>query len=229
MNDSQPPASGLAGQRIVVIGASSGIGLALSRQAAAAGAHVVMSSRSPSRLAAAAETVVAAPAGTVTMEPADSLDEDAVEQLFSRVGEFDHLVVTAVADETKLMGRLVDQTTQTARRGMEKFWTSYFTSRAAARRIRPSGSITLTASAAIFNPPRDGGASVMNAASGAVAVLGRSLAAELAPVRVNVIAPGVVNSGVWDDAGRQSLLTGGAACLLGTSAAQRSWPLPTCP
>jgi NAD(P)-dependent dehydrogenase (short-subunit alcohol dehydrogenase family) len=55
----------------------------------------------------------------------------------------------------------------------------------------------------------------MNAASGAVAVLGRSLAAELAPVRVNVIAPGVVNSGVWDDAGRQSLLDWGRSLPVG--------------
>ncbi len=209
-----PTSPDLAGQRIVVIGASSGIGLALSRQAAAAGAQVVMSSRNPTRLAAAAQTVTG-PDGPVTVEPADSLDETAVEALFARIGAFDHLVVTAVADETQLMGRLVEQSSDTARRSMEKFWSSYYTARAGARRIRSDGSMTLTASTAIFNPPRGGGASVMNAASGAVAVLGRSLAAELAPVRVNVVAPGVVNSGVWDDTARQGLLEWGRTLPVG--------------
>ena len=71
--------------------------------------------------------------------------------------------------------------------------------------MRGSGSITLTSSMAIFSPPRRGGASVMNAASGAVAVLGRSLAAELAPIRVNVLCPGVVNTGVWDETERTRL------------------------
>ncbi len=45
----------------------------------------------------------------------------------------------------------------------------------------------------------------MNAASAAVASLGRALAVELAPVRVNVVAPGVVDTGVWDDADRERL------------------------
>ena len=199
------------GRTVVVMGASSGIGLALSRQAAAAGAHVVMVSRNLQRLTAAAETVD----GQVTVDAADSLDETATEELFARAGAFDHLAVTAVADETKLMGRLVDQTSETAHRGMEKFWTSYNTARAAARRIRPTGSITLTSSTAIFNPPRDGGAAVMNAASGAVAVFGRSLAAELAPVRVNIVAPGVVNSGVWDEPQRDGLLQWGRTLPVG--------------
>lgn len=207
-------AADLTGQRVVVVGASSGIGLALSRQAAAAGAEVVMSSRSAQRLAAAAATVPA-PAGAITVAAADSLNEAAVGELFRRVGAFDHLVVTAVADETKLMGQLIDQSTATAQRGMEKFWSSYYTARAGARRIRETGSITLTASMAIFNPPRGGGASVMNAASGAVAVLGRSLAAELAPVRVNVVAPGVVDSGVWDETRRVGLREWGQGLPVG--------------
>jgi NAD(P)-dependent dehydrogenase (short-subunit alcohol dehydrogenase family) len=81
---------------------------------------------------------------------------------------------------------------------MEKFWGSFFVCRAAAPLLAKTGSITLTSSVSILKPSATGGVSVMSAASGAVATFGRTLAAELAPVRVNVIAPGVVNTGVWD-------------------------------
>ncbi|MGL5849783.1 MAG: SDR family oxidoreductase [Phycicoccus sp.] len=145
----------------------------------------------------------------------DALDQEAVENLFARIGAFDHLAVTAIADETKLFSRLGDLTPELTRRGLEKLWISLYTSQAASRQIAAHGSITLTSSTAIINPPRDGRAAVMNAASGAVAVLGRSLAAELAPLRVNVIAPGVVNSGVWDEAEREGLVEYGRSLPVG--------------
>ncbi len=134
----------------------------------------------------------------------DSLDHEAVDRLFADLGPVDHVTVTAVADETRLFSSIGQMPEATAQRGMEKFWTSLNIARAAARTIRPDGSITLTASTGIIKPS-SGGASVMNAASAAVASLGRALAVELAPVRVNVVAPGVVDTGVWDDADRERL------------------------
>ncbi len=119
--------------------------------------------------------------------------------MFEQVGSFDHLVVTAVADENSLRSSLADMDTETARRGMEKFWGTFFAARAAVKNIAQDGSITLTSSVSIFKPSKTGGVSVMSAASGAVAVFGRTLAAELAPIRVNVIAPGVVETGVWSN------------------------------
>jgi len=184
----------LAGSRIVVVGASSGTGRAVARHVSEMGAQVFLLSRSKGKLEAVRATLPG-PAVTLAM---DMLNEASVADTFERIGSFDHLVVTAVADENKLRSPIGAMSTETATRGMEKFWGSFFVCRAAAQKVSKAGSITLTSSVSIFKPSATGGVSVMSAASGAVATFGRTLAAELAPVRVNVIAPGVVNSGVWD-------------------------------
>ena len=183
----------LSNKKVVIIGASSGIGLAVATTAAKLDASVVMSSRTLDKLERAANSIE----GKTKAIAVDILDENSVNALFDEVGSFDHLVVTAVADENSLRSPLVDMDTKTAQRGMEKFWGTFFAVRAAARNIVQDGSITITSSVSIFKPSKNGGVSVMSAASGAVAVFGRTLAAELAPVRVNVIAPGVVDTGVW--------------------------------
>ncbi len=177
---------------VVVVGASSGIGLALSKELATLGAHVVMVSRSAENLERARHEV----SGNVETHVADMLDEESLKNLFTAIQTLDHLVVTAVADEIKLFSPLADMPTTVAQRGMEKFWGAFFVTRAAVPHISSHGSITLTSSISIFNPSK-GGLSVMSAASGAVAVFARTLAAELAPIRVNVIAPGSVNTGVY--------------------------------
>jgi NAD(P)-dependent dehydrogenase (short-subunit alcohol dehydrogenase family) len=183
----------LSGKKVVIIGASSGIGLAVAKKTAELGASVVMSSRTQDKLNRAIESVT----GQVEAIAADILNEASANELFDRVGKFDHLVVTAVADENLLRSPLAEMPTEMAQRGMEKFWGTFFAVRAAVKNIAQDGSITLTSSVSIFKPSKTGGVSVMSAASGAVAVFGRSLAAELAPIRVNMIAPGVVDTGVW--------------------------------
>ncbi|MGB3684308.1 MAG: SDR family oxidoreductase [Ornithinimicrobium sp.] len=189
-----PSPTDLAGTIVVVVGASSGQGLAVSQAAAAHGARVVMASRTAAKLEATAGEIE----GDVTSIVTDMLDPASIAALFETVGELDHLVVTAVADEVKNRCRFVEMTDEIASRSLDKFWGSFNAARAAAPSIREGGSITLTSSIAAFDPPADGGFAVMNASSAAVNTLGRSLAAELKPVRVNVIAPGVVDSGVWD-------------------------------
>jgi NAD(P)-dependent dehydrogenase (short-subunit alcohol dehydrogenase family) len=185
----------LLGKKVVVIGASSGIGFAVAKLSAELGADVVMSSRSPEKLDRAKESI----SGTLEAIACDILNEDSVNSLFERVRNFDHLVVTAVADENLLRSPLVTMSTAIAQRGLEKFWGTFFAVRAAVKNISQDGSITLTSSVSIFKPAKTGGVSVMSAASGAVATFGRTLAAELAPIRVNVVAPGVVDSGVWNN------------------------------
>jgi len=189
----------LFGKKVVIIGASSGLGLAVAQKTAEFVAEVVMSSRSQDKLDQAMELV----SGQVEAIATDILNEDSVNALFERVGNFDHLVITAVADENLLRSPLAQMSTQRAQRAMEKFWGTFFAARAAVRMLAQTGSITLTSSVSIFKPSKTGGVSVMSAASAAVAVFGRSLAAELAPIRVNVIAPGVVDTGVWSNAESQ--------------------------
>ena len=183
----------LSNKKVVIIGASSGIGLAVATMAAKQNVSIIMSSRTQDKLERAANSIE----GDTKAIAVNILDENSVNALFERVGNFDHLVITAVADENSLRSPLVDMDTTTARRGMEKFWGTFFAVRAAAKNIAKDGSITITSSVSIFKPSKNGGVSVMSAASGAVAVFGKTLAAELAPIRVNVIAPGVVDTGVW--------------------------------
>ena len=190
--------SSLNGKSLVVVGASSGIGRAIALEASRAGAVVHLLGRSAGRL----ESVRAQTASHSHV--VDMLDESTVDAAFERIGAFDLLTVTAVADETKLMAPVRDMPSETARRGMEKFWGTFNVCRAAARRIRADGAMVVTSSAGAVRPSRSG-ASVMNAASAAVTAFARALALELAPVRVNVVSPGVVGSGVWSEAEREGL------------------------
>ena len=192
----------LSGKKVVIVGASSGIGLAVAKQTAELGASVVISSRSQDKLDRAKESIP----GQVEAIAADILNEDSINALFEQIGTFDNLVITAVADENLLRSPLAEMSTEMAQRGMEKFWGTFFAARAAVKTIAKNGSMTLSSSVSIFKPSKTGGVSVMSAASAAVAVFGRSLAAELAPLRVNVIAPGVVDTGVWSNAESQHAL-----------------------
>ena len=85
---------------------------------------------------------------------------------------------------------------------MEKFWGTFNCCRAAANRIRGEGAIVVTSSIGVYRPSK-GGASVMNAASAAVTAFACALALEIAPTRVNVIAPGVVGTDVWREKQRE--------------------------
>jgi NAD(P)-dependent dehydrogenase (short-subunit alcohol dehydrogenase family) len=201
---------GLRGTHVVVVGASSGIGRAVSVAAAMAGASVTMASRSLERLEAARREVP----GETTIAALDMLDETSVIQFFESAGPFDHLVITAVADEVALHSPFASMTTEIARRSLDKLWGTFFVARAASTSIARGGSMTLTSSIAAFSPPQNGGYAMMNAASAGVAALARSLAAELRPIRVNAIAPGTVDSGVWAGLGSD------AAASFRTSAAE---------
>ncbi|MBR8837987.1 MAG: SDR family oxidoreductase [Stigonema ocellatum SAG 48.90 = DSM 106950] len=185
----------LSGKKVVIIGASAGIDLAVAKKTAELGASVVISC-SGNKLNQAMESV----SGQIEALAVDILNEDSVNALFEQVGKVDHLIVTSVAEQKLLRSPIADMATETAQRGMEKFWATFFAVRASVKNIAQDGSITLTSSISIFKPSKLGGISVLSAANGAVAVFGRTLAAELAPIRVNVIAPGVVvDTGVWSN------------------------------
>jgi NAD(P)-dependent dehydrogenase (short-subunit alcohol dehydrogenase family) len=141
----------------------------------------------------------------------DMLDESSVQQTFEAIGAFDCMTVTAVADETRLFSPVRTMTTETARRGMEKFWGTFNCCRAAANYVAKDGAIVVTSSIAIFKPSKN--ASVMNAASAAVSVFAKALALEIAPTRVNVIAPGVVGTGVWTEEEKENYETWAAKTL----------------
>jgi NAD(P)-dependent dehydrogenase (short-subunit alcohol dehydrogenase family) len=192
----------LRNKRVVIVGASSGIGLAVAQSCSAQGAHVILCSRSAEKLERARITL----SGSAETSAFDMLNSSEVEQAFVGIGTLDHLLLTAVADENarRKPFRQLDMTT--AQRSFDKFWGYFTVLQAAVPRMPATGSITLLSGASAFKPPKEGMA-VLASANGAVATLGRALAAELAPIRVNVVSPGVVDTGVWADDQRISLAT----------------------
>jgi NAD(P)-dependent dehydrogenase (short-subunit alcohol dehydrogenase family) len=182
----------LEGKRIVIIGGSQGIGLATAQAASASGASVVIVSRSSEKLKAAAATI----SGSVETYSLDFIDEQQVSDLFqNQVGPFDHLVISAF---TFGGGPIVDFSMADARAVFDgKFWGAYQAIKYAVPTLSKQGSITMFSGNMVLRPAA-GGLAAATAATGALEVLGRSLAVELGPIRVNVISPGVTDTPLWN-------------------------------
>jgi len=194
----------LANQKVVVVGGSSGIGLATAEMARADGADVVIASRNAERLQATAERL------GVKGIPADVTDDGSVAQLFRACGPVDHVVVTAAQLRT---GPFKTVSMDEVRSTMEgKFWGAWRVARAA--EIRPGGSLTLV-SGFLSVRPRPNSA-IVSAANGALESLTRALALELKPVRVNCVSPGIIDTPIraaMPEAARKELLAKTAAAL----------------
>ncbi|MBM9503304.1 SDR family oxidoreductase [Actinacidiphila acididurans] len=181
----------LSGQRIVIIGGSSGMGLASARAVSAAGAAVTIASSDQARLKAALAGLPDSCDGAVV----NTRNEADVAALFDRVGELDHVVYTA--GDTVRPQPLADLPLDTARDLFEvRFWGAVAAVKHAARRVRPGGSIVLTSGTVAVRPAP--GTALAAAGAAAVEGLTRGLAAELAPVRVNAVRPGAIRTPLWD-------------------------------
>ena len=199
----------VAGKRVVVVGGSSGIGLASAKTLAENGARVVIAGRSQERLDAARRSIP----GPIETHRADITNEESIDRLFGFVGRIDHLVITA---SEAAIGRYLELDLAAARRFFDsKFWGPYAVARRAAPQIDPAGSITFFSGAA--SRKASPGFSCGSAVNAAVEALARSLAVELAPIRVNTVSPGLVETPVWESlmpaADRDSLFAGMAAKL----------------
>jgi NAD(P)-dependent dehydrogenase (short-subunit alcohol dehydrogenase family) len=181
----------LTDQRVVVIGGSSGMGLATARAAAREGAAVTVVSSRPERVDAAVAELPVGCDGAVL----DVRDEDAIGGLFEHVGELDHLVFTAGDSFTPRP--LIEMSPAEARAVLDvRFWGAVGVIRSAASRIRKGGSIALTTGTVGQRPLP--GAALAAAGAGAAEGLVRGLAAELAPVRVNAVRAGAIRTPLWD-------------------------------
>jgi NAD(P)-dependent dehydrogenase (short-subunit alcohol dehydrogenase family) len=176
--------------RVVVLGGTSGIGLATARAAAAAGADVVVASRNPTSVKSALTELPAGSEGYTV----DASSSEQLAAFFENVGEFDHFVYTA--GDNLVPSTLDGYTPEQGRAFLElRVVRALEAVRLAVPHLRAAGSITLTSGTAAYR----GGAGwfLGSAASGAIISAARSLAVELAPLRVNVVAPGVVRSPLW--------------------------------
>ncbi len=173
---------------VLVVGGTSGMGYAVAQQALAAGARVVVASRSADKVAKAAETLGAGASG----EQVDVMDGDSVARLWERLGQVDHLVICAASIKAAgFRGASIED----AQASMDsKLWGPFRLIQKA--RIAPDGSILLFSGLASRRPSAVTG--TLSAINAAVEAFGQALALELKPVRVNVICPGLVDTEYWD-------------------------------
>jgi NAD(P)-dependent dehydrogenase (short-subunit alcohol dehydrogenase family) len=183
---------------VMIIGGSSGMGLALARTAMLAGGmDVTIVGRSADRLAAAQAELEQNAQGKVSTVSADIGREEDVAALFARVERVDHVAVTA-ADATGVYGRSTEVATVAARAIVDtKLLGAWLVGKYAVGKV--TGSITYTSGINAYRP--NGSNTIVAAANGALASLAYALAIELAPVRVNVISPGWVDTPIWDQLG----------------------------
>jgi NAD(P)-dependent dehydrogenase (short-subunit alcohol dehydrogenase family) len=172
---------------VVVIGGMSGIGRAVAERAAAEGARVI----AVGRRAAPADWSKQIETATL-----DITDEAAVERFFSKLGALDHLVVTS--GPVIASSRLADLDLDTAKGAFDvKVFGQLRAAKQAARYIAKTGSITLTSG--LLARKAVPGAVVKATMNAAIEIMGKTLAKELAPVRVNVVSPGMVETGMWGE------------------------------
>ncbi len=186
----------LSNSRVLVIGAAGGIGGATAKAFSDAGARLFAAGRPSEKLDRAAKAIGAEPTAL------DILDEASIEAFFAANDPFDHVVIAASATKG---GSVAQLPLDAAKASMEsKFWGAYRVARAA--KIVDGGSITFVSG---FLSHRPSPTSVLQGAiNAALEALGRGLALERAPVRVNTVSPGLIDTPLWrgmPDADRKAM------------------------
>jgi NAD(P)-dependent dehydrogenase (short-subunit alcohol dehydrogenase family) len=175
-------------KKVVVIGGSSGIGLAIARQARAEGASLVIVGRDPVKVSSAAAMLGGNAQGVV----GDAHDHSALQEFIVALPEFDHLV-SMIGDT--MAGGFLHTPLDTMRHVLHsKFWTNLLIARFAAPLVRDGGSMTFTSGSGV----RAQEAAASYVANQALAAMAQGLGSELGPrVRVNVVAPAFMDTALW--------------------------------
>jgi NAD(P)-dependent dehydrogenase (short-subunit alcohol dehydrogenase family) len=187
----------LDGKRIVIIGGSSGIGLETARLALADGAFVTIAGRSKDRLEKSARSLAS---DRLRSAVADVADESSIRSLFADESRIDHIFVPA-GELRPGGGDLLKSEMDALRSILEIRLLGVAHTVRHARPRMDGGSITLM-SGLYATRPAAGGA-IAAAAVAAVTGMTRALALDLAPIRVNAVAPGLIDTPLWDSFGAQ--------------------------
>jgi NAD(P)-dependent dehydrogenase (short-subunit alcohol dehydrogenase family) len=185
--------SALRDKTLLVVGRGSGIARAITLLARSEGAHVVVAGRDKTKLADAYNDP------GISAEVVDMLDDASIAALAERLGPIDHVVSTASA---RARGNLADLQRENLRLSFDTkvigptMLAKYF-----APQINPGGSFALFSGVHAFK--LNIGYLGVGITNGAVDFLTRWLAVELAPIRVNAISPGVIDTGAWDSLGAE--------------------------
>lgn len=184
--------NGLQGKRIVLLGGTSGFGLATAKAATAERAEVVVVSSRQQRVD---EALSVLPKGS-TGYAADLADEQQIKELFEKIGGFDHLVFTA--GESLQLSELSTVNMDDARKFFNiRYWGALMAAKHGSRHIREGGSITMTNGTIGLRPWK--GWTVAASITGAIESLARALAVELAPLRVNAVCGGMARTDLWSN------------------------------
>jgi NAD(P)-dependent dehydrogenase (short-subunit alcohol dehydrogenase family) len=178
-------------KKIVIIGGSSGMGLATAQRLSLEGFQVVIASRSEEKLQAALSKIK----GQAESKSLDFTDEQSVRSFFDWVGPFDHLVLMAAG--LPAWGTLLEIETSALESAFRtKFWGYFFCTKYARPKLRENGSILFTIGGAARSAiPGTAGVAAVN---GAIMCMAYTLAKELAPIRVNILSPGLVDTPAYN-------------------------------
>lgn len=176
-------------KKAVVVGGSSGIGLATAKILANSKAIVTVTGRDPNKLKQLQQTT------TLKTQAVDSTNREALNVFFKQTGPIDHLVISVSG--AKGLGNFAELSLQDLREGFEgKFWPQLNTLQASLPYINKTGSITLiTAISSIAKKPGTSGLAAIN---GSLELMVPVLARELQPIRINAVSPGVVDTPWWN-------------------------------
>jgi NAD(P)-dependent dehydrogenase (short-subunit alcohol dehydrogenase family) len=181
----------LQDKTVLVVGRASGIARAVTQLASAEGAQVVVAGRDKDKLAAAYSDP------RVSAEVVDMTKDTSIAGLASRVGPVDHVVSTASA---RARGKLADLKRENLQLSFDtKVIGPTMLAKHFAPQMNTGGSFVLFSGVNAFKV--NAGYLGVAITNGAVDFLTRSLAVELAPIRVNTISPGVIDTGAWDSLG----------------------------
>jgi len=179
------PEPDLYGQTVVVIGGSAGIGLETARQARAKGARIILTARTPDRLNRAASELDA-----LSTAVFDAEDSNALDKFFQNLPQIDHVMLTA---GRPIYGRMLDMDIEEARRSLDSHLLLMLqVARNAVHKVRPGGALLFMGGTGARRPGL--GVGLTSAVTAAMPALTANLALELAPIRVNLIAAGFVDT-----------------------------------
>jgi len=197
---------GFQGKSVLVVGGSSGIGAATALAFSAAGARVTIAARTADRLGAVADR---APQRIETAV-LDMTNAASVEAFFARRPADDHVVVSAAQTPSGPVRMLP---LEDAHKAMDsKFWGAYRVARFA--RITRGGSLTFVSGFLSVRPSKT--SVLQGAINAALESLARGLALEIAPVRVNTVSPGLIDTPLWNklpEDSRNAMFVGAAQRL----------------
>lgn len=182
----------IEGRKAMIIGGTSGIGLAVSRRLANGGAEVVAVSRNPGKAEGEGRNIAFA--------ACDSRDAEALQALFAEHGPFDILVNAATGGE-RAVGPFLEMDMQGYRNSFDKLWGYANSVRHGAAHLAKDGTIVLVSGSPARKPKP--GQVALSSVGGAVEAFIRAVAREIAPIRLNGVSPGVIDTPMFAAAGAE--------------------------